>query len=338
MLTKVNQPATTWLAQTPIPQTRIVEPIEIGPTVKLLLGKTPRGVMAPGARVSVDTPMARAQRPFHANDVLRHIIKTNGQIDWNLFGMVTAVRNNKTGEMVIINGQHRISLVKTLDPTIKDVPAHIIDEDDETYIARLFGLMNGGASRPVTREERLWADIVAGEPDALRIEALLIKCGLACGMVNEFDPKTKKPNLQINIAGFEKCLAYGEKETEYGVALIRQAFPEARKIDQQLIGLVRLLVVPDYKNFMDPSTKMAQRFVQWFTTIVPQAFSFETLKYKKYRNTGKWQDGIAYGLAKDFRHWLGVKKYPLIGLQTVTEIYKKGVDIDYDIPEEDIEV
>lgn len=329
MLTKTT--TQLWHAHTPIPQTRIVDPIELNDELKSLplYNTAPRGVMAgtPGRdRVSVDAPMAIAQRPFHPKNVCKNIIKTKGQIDWNLFGLVTAVRNKKTGETCIINGQHRISLIKTLDPSIKEVPAHIIDEDDEVYVAKLFGYMNGGASDAVTREERLWADIVAQDPHALNIERILVKCGLGCGIVNEFDTRGNR-NVQVNIAGFEKCIAIGEDKTLKALALIRKAYPNEKKnIDQQLLGLTSFLGISEYAKLMDPKTKLAQRFDHWFTTVVPESLSFDKgLKFFTHRNWApSWEDAIAYGIAKKFRFWLSVKDYPQIGMTMLNDLKRRN--------------
>jgi hypothetical protein len=327
MLTKTQpQP---WHAHTPIPPTRAVESIPIDEEIKTLpLYGTSRGIPAgtPGRdRVSVNAPMAIAQRPFHPNNVRSNIIKTKGQIDWNLFGLVTAVRNKKTGEMCIINGQHRISLVKTLDSTITDVPAHVIDEDDDQYIARLFGLMNGGASHNVTREQRLWASICEGDPDALYIESMLVKCGLGCGIVNEFDSKGNR-NIQVNVAGFEKCLKVGAAETLRAVDLIRRAFPKIKaNIDIQLFGLVTFLGFNEYQKIVNPTTVLAQRFDEWFIKIVPQALTFDKgLKFFTHRSWApNWETAVAYGIAKKFRLYLSVNGYPPIGLTTLNEIKRR---------------
>jgi hypothetical protein len=325
MLTKTTPQS--WHAHTPIPQTRIVDPIELDDELKSLplFGAPPRGVMAGYERVSVNAPMAIAQRPFHPKNVRKNIIKTKGQIDWNLFGVATAVRNKKTGETCIINGQHRISLIKTLDPSIKDVPAHIIEEDDEVYVAKLFGYMNGGASDAVTREERLWADIVAQDPQALNIERILVKCGLGCGIVNELDSKGNR-NIQVNVAGFEKCIAIGEDETIRALALIRKAYPQEKKnIDQQLLGLTTFLGIREYDKIMDPTTKLSQRFDEWFINVVPQSLSFDKgLKFFANRNWApSWEDAIAYGIAKKFRFWLGVRGFPQIGMTTLNDLKRR---------------
>lgn len=330
MLTKVNQQS--WHAHTPLPATRTVSAIDLTSDITSLpkYGMPARGVMAgtPGRdRVSVDAPMAIAQRPFHPDNVRKHIIKTEGQIDWNLFGLATAVRNKSTGETCIINGQHRISLVKTLDPTVLEVPAHIIDEDDEQYVARLFGLMNGGASNAVTREERLWADIVARDPHALAIESMLVRCNLGCGIVNSQN-SDGKPNIQVNVATFEKCLAVGDEATVKAVSLIRCAYPTVTKnIDQQLLGLVTFLGLDEYKKIMDSNTQVGQRFVYWFTTVLPESTSFDKgLKFFANRNwSPSWEVGIAFGIATKFKYWLNVKGYPSITMITLKNIKQKNM-------------
>ena len=291
--------------------------------------KKPKGTPAGDPitqRVSVDSEMFVAQRPFHPKNVRDFIVKTDGRLDWNLFGFVTAVKL-KDGTTKIVNGQHRISLVKTLDPTITEVPAHIIHEDDPEYIAKLFGYMNGGASRPVTREERLWAEIIANDPTALKTAYWLKKCKLACGMVNQYDDKGRPTDwIQVNVAGFEKCLKHSETATEMAVDLIKKAFPKQKKnIDQQLLGLVVFLTTNEYRDILTPTKVISSRFIEFFTKDLPKIMKFEALKFKVYRNTSKWEVGIAYGIAKKFRHWLEVNDYPLIGLQTIKKQYIDGI-------------
>jgi hypothetical protein len=193
------------------------------------------------------------------------------------------------------------------------------------YEAKLFGYMNGGASDAVTREERLWADIVAQDPQALNIERILVKCGLGCGIVNEFD-KSGNRNTQVNVAGFEKCVAIGEDNTLRALTLIRKAFPKEKKnIDQQLLGLTTFLGIQEYDKIMDTTTKLSQRFDDWFVNVVPQNLSFDKgMKFFANRNWApSWEDAIAYGLAKKFKFWLGVRGYTQIGMTTLNDLKRR---------------
>ena len=152
-----------------------------------------------------------------------------------------------------------------------------------------------------------------------------MKCGLGCGLVNEFDCKGNR-NIQVNIAGFEKCIAIGEDETIRALTLIRTAYPDERKnIDQQLLGLTTFLGIREYDKIMDPTTKLSQRFDEWFVNIVPQSLTFHKgLKFFVHRNWAPtYEDAMAYGIAKKFRFWLGVRGFPQIGMTMLNDLKRR---------------
>jgi len=297
-----------------------VSAVELPKSLQHLINGPAIGVPAPGDRISVDTPMSIVQRPLHKSYVIQHIEKSQC-VDWNLFGYVTAVRNQE-GNLEMINGQHRTSLVKTLLPGCKEIPAHIIDSNDSEYVAKLFGLMNGGATRNVTREERLWADVLAKDPKALHVKAVLEKCDLACGMVNAAEGR-----IDVKLANFEKCISFGSEEALVrAINLIRQAWPGKTAIDNLLSGLTRLFALPQYKDLSNNKIATGKHFEKWFVDIVPAVLSWNQLQFKVYRNNPRWYEGIAYGIAKQFRTYMVGQGLVSPALKTIKDIYTKGID------------
>ena len=91
-----------------------------------------RGTWAPGDRIPVDIPLARCQRPYRARNVYKYIAEVQG-LNRDLFGYAKAVRRRSDGQLALIDGQHRINLVKIISPQTKEVPAQIITVDDEDF-------------------------------------------------------------------------------------------------------------------------------------------------------------------------------------------------------------
>jgi hypothetical protein len=272
------------------------------------------GTPAPGARVSIDTPPAEAQRPYNDDDVLRYIERSQG-LDWNLFGYVTVVERSD-GSRVLINGQHRIGVVKKVDPSCQEVPAHIIRSDDPEYAARLFGLMNGVASRHLTREQLLWAEVLAKDKDALDTQRVLVAANLSCGKVNE-DPDRR----QVKRANFEKCMKFGVSETLYATQLLYRSYPD-RDFDLLLSGLTKLLSMSAYADLSNMKKLQGQRFDHWFTNVFAESHSYRDATFPDYRN-GQWYNGIAYGILKKFRHYMSRNDWPVVALDPIRSIYLK---------------
>lgn len=274
-----------------------VPAVQLPDNLKHLIGRV-TGSKAPCLQeVSVNTPMDPSQRDFNPNDVVKYISKSQG-LDWNLFGYVTVVENPKTGERTMINGQHRTSIVKTLAPIVKTVPAHIISTDDPQYAAKLFAYLNGVASRNVSREQLLWAEVLAGDDDARKTQQRLIYCDLACGKVNA------GPNIkQVSRATFEKCVKLGIDETRFAANLIARAYPERDDFDNLLYGLVRLLSIPTYAGLMNNKVTLGKKFDEWFVNHFARNHTYKESTTVVTR-TDPWCNSIAYGIYKKFWDWM----------------------------------
>lgn len=311
MLTVESQSTAQAVSSTPI----VVPAVKLPPRLQHLYGKVKGEKASTDKVVSVDTPMADAQRDYNPADVIRYI-ETSGGLDWNLFGYVTVIEKND-GSRVMINGQHRTGLVKTIAPNEKEVPAHIIKTDDPQYAARLFGLMNGVASRNVNGEQLLWAQVLAEDTGALNTKRVLEQCGLACGKVNDAPGR-----IQVKRSNFEKCIKMGEDATIRAVELCKKAFPDG-KFDNLLSGLVRLLTITDYKSFGNSQIEIGKRFETWFTTILPMG-GYKKATYPDMRiNT--WYNAIAYGLYTDFHSYMKYNKWQCPTGKSIKAVYKNAL-------------
>jgi hypothetical protein len=280
-----------------------------------------RGDMAPGERIPVDTEMDAAQRDLQIPNIWRYAEKSKG-VDWNLFGYATAVRY-KDGTLKLINGQHRIELVKYFAPEITEVPAHIIDTNDSRYAAQLFAKMNGTASRSLSSEQLFWAEVIGEEADALFYKSVLERSNLKCGKVNEGNGRKK-----VKFANFVKAVKMGVDETIRAAELIDYAYPKYGMNDTLLSGMARLFSHSSYEELMDPETKIYKEFEDWFVNILPMVMTIQDLSFREYRNTHQWHDGVAYGLYQKFAHYQRMKGRHCMPVDAIKLNYEKGIKVD----------
>lgn len=261
-------------------------------TIKKYVGAS-YGTPAPGDRISVNTPLAPFQRKKSDSKVTEYINKCKG-VDWNLFGYATAVRY-PDGKIELINGQHRIDIVRQVLPEITEVPAHIIDVTEMQYAASLFDNMNGAASQNLKSEEQFYAQIYAGNKQALMLQSVLLQTNFSVGQVN-----ASATNRPIKYANFVKCIKFGSDEFLRAAKLIDTIWPRGVVSDNLLSGLTRLFSINEYAPLMDSSCSIGIAFENWLTNHANNGVTQQELEFKKYRNAGPWYDATAYGLARHF--------------------------------------
>lgn len=277
-----------------------------------------KGTMAPGHRIPVTTPLAPFQRRLNRTKVREYINQHQG-IDWNLFGYATAVKL-PTGELWLINGQHRIDAVKLILPECLEVPAHVFDVDDEQYAAILFSSMNGESSSQLKSEERFKSNIAAGNQDALRLERVLKKTQFSIGEVNQ-----SNTNREIKFANFVKSVRFGEQAFLTASALIDRHWPKGAVNDNLVSGMSRLFAVADYSDFLDPTSRLFQEFDRWLAGLSALGCQQHELTFKKYFNAGPNYDAVAYGLARYFFKSLRSRGQTAPRLTVIEGIWKSHV-------------
>ncbi len=282
------------------------------------------GTPAPGNTIPVDTPNHISQRSYKKQNVYKYIAEIGG-LDWNLFGYATAVRRKSDGQLALINGQHRINLVKIVAPMIQQVPAHIIEVDDndfDSYGSALFSQFNGKVSKGLSNEELFHSEVIAGDDYALYVETILKRLGLSIGVVNQ-----NSKHHPVVYANFVKCLKLSESATERSVQLMLKGFKTVA--DDPLHGLVFLLSLPEYEKLGDNTTKIGKDFEDWLTKAVPLFHSVTDLKFKKYRNNPNYAKGIAYGLLKSFaKYQRNHSRTAPPNISTIRNIYESGFKND----------
>jgi len=269
---------------------------------------------APGATVSVHTPLAISQRPLNQTKLKEYANKHKG-VDWNLFGYVTAMRF-ENGKIVLVDGQHRTELVKILLPDVHEIPAHIMDGTPE-LAAKYFDAMNGGSSSNLKSEETFWAKLQAGDEFAKSIANTIQKTRWNVGKVN-----ANPHHRDAKYANIVKAITFSESAFVRSSEIIDEVFPKG-PADNLLSGMTRLLSIPEYADLGNPKKAIGKRFVQWLKDIKKIGASPKNLEFKKYRNAGPWYDAVAYGLA---RHYFQTERSlgrTVPSINTIKEIWDK---------------
>ncbi len=299
-----------------------INPVELSTKMKnLYQGKVVNGsfrdITLP--QIPIDTPLAECQRDLYENNI-KEYIKISGGLDWKLFGYVTAVRypaGKYDVDLEVINGQHRMSLAKTIDPSVTEVPAHIIDCETKEEAYRYFGLLNGGASRSVSAEERFWSMVLAMDPEAKEHESYLIRAGLSCGKVNK-SPTNSNPSVKY--PNFKKAVDMGLDEMLTASSILINGYFKKKGAWSEILftGLTR--AIQFYPALKDPTSQAHQHLVQWLGNDMPTAIpNLKKLQYKRYQNTSDWSWGVARGLIDDF-----VDAYP------ASRLDKKSIIAEYE--------
>lgn len=290
--------------------------------VETLIGNS-FGTMAPGARVPINTPLAIMQRDLNRKKVEEYAVKSGG-VDWNLFGYATAVRF-PDGHLELINGQHRIEVVKEILPDVTEVPAHIIDITDAQYAAILFDYMNGGASASLKSEEQFFAKIHAGDKHSLQLETVLKKSPFSVGKVN-FAAGVRG----IKYANFVKSVKFGETGFLQACDIINTNWPTGKVSDNLISGLSRLFGLSEYKDIGDPGTRIGRDFRAWIKGLADAGITQKQLEFRNLRNAGPWYDACAYGVARQFLKNQRRQNKASVKIETIKHIWELPTTEDSD--------
>lgn len=257
-------------------------------------GRT-RGQICPVEILKIaDLKLDSCQRMLDQGHAWR-CVKKDGGINWHKFQPLDVVRKS-TGQLTVINGQHRLEMLRMVLPDQETVQCRVIDTDDEREAAQYFADFNARGIKKVGDTDLLWAEIIAEDPKALKILRSLEKMHLSTGRIN-----WQETTLSIDLASLRRCLQWGSAETERAVNLYKQAWPGERVINGDVLtGLVRLLTFNHYQKDLALTEQYGRDFDQWFVATF-QHLSINRAKYTEYRNAkAGWYDGVAWGLLEDF--------------------------------------
>ena len=222
-------------------------------------------------------------------------VRRAGGLDWNLFQPLNVVRKS-TGQLEVIDGQHRLEILRMVLPEQKTVQCRVIETDSNQEAARLFTQLNLKLIKRVKDTDLLWAEIIEGDERALKTEKFLVDNELSTGRINQEQAKNT-----VDLPSLRRCLQWGVKETARAVALFRQAWPLERVINGDVLtGMVRLLTFDHYREDLAENTMYGEDFDRWFVAVF-QHLDVNRAKYENYRQArAGWFDGVAWGLLEDF--------------------------------------
>jgi len=167
-------------------------------------------------KLTVDPTYQRAmgkENWAHAHRILR-------EFSWVHFQPL-CVAPGKDGHFVVIDGQHRLQAAR-LHPLIAKLPCYIVAAPDIATQAGAFVAFNGRRIG-ITRLQRFWAALAAGDVTAVRISAL---CGRA-GVTIVRSPGILPPRSTYATTSFEKLLPLGDAVIVAGLKVLVEAQGEA---------------------------------------------------------------------------------------------------------------
>ena len=279
------------------------------------------GTPAPGNTVPVNTPMAISQRDLNTKRVDEYICK-HGGVNWDLFGYVKAMRL-PNGGLVIIDGQHRINLVKRVLPRTECVPAHIVEGTAE-LAAKYFDDLNSGSTKTLNSEEKFWAKLQAGDAFAKMIADCVQHTDYALGKFNK-----QGNTVNLKYANTVKAIRMGKDHFLTACAVTHTVWPQQTGVDNLISGMTRLFQV--YPELGNPELKIHHNFVQWLRDLKRTLnVKPKNLEFKKYRNNGAWYDAVAYGLARKYFQMIRERGHTTPPLNKIKEIWEQGARSDDD--------
>lgn len=283
-----------------------------------LVGKS-YGTPAPGNRVNVNTALAFSQRDLKMQKVKDYAFQQNG-VNWDHFGYVKVVQYDN-GKLEILDGQHRLQLVKDLLPEVREVPAHIIHGTPE-YAAQTFVDLNDIGITPLSAEEKFWALVVAKESKALLLQNVLEKTRYSIGKVN-----AKEDHRPLRFPNAKKAIGFGASAFIRSCAICDEVWPKGRISDQLISGMSRLLSIPEYEDVGNPNRKIGRDFVQWLHFVnkaIPSNVQ-TALEFGKLQNKGPWYNATAWGLCSAFMKRQRYEGKPSINIKTMKDIWDKPI-------------
>ncbi|MGQ3072549.1 MAG: DUF6551 family protein [Ferrovibrionaceae bacterium] len=178
------------------------------------LGPRPKFAWLPIERLTVDE---RYQRRI-TGDGLNAINKIVRNFHWSKFQPLTVSGPDASGDYPVIDGQHRLEACRR-HPAITEVPCWIVEASRIAEQAIAFVGINKGRIA-VTRINVFWASLAAGEPDAVWLQRVTQRAGVAIGKVGT---GVQPAGTTVALASLLKVRPLGEDAIVNGLRVIAEA-------------------------------------------------------------------------------------------------------------------
>jgi len=281
-----------------------------------LVGKS-YGTPAPGKRVSVNTALAFSQRDLRMQKVKDYAYQQNG-VNWDHFGYIKVVEY-ADGKLEVLDGQHRLQLVKDLLPEVKEVPAHVIPGTPE-YAAKTFVTLNDTGITSLNADDKYWALCVAKDSKALMLKSVLEKTRYSIGKVN-----AKSRHRPLRFPNAQKAIGFSANAFIRSCEICDDVWPTGRISDQLISGMSKLLSIPEYEAIGDPNKKIGKDFVEWLRFVngaIPSNVQ-KALEFGKHKNQGPWYNATAYGLCNAFMKRQRYEGKTHINIKVIKDIWER---------------
>lgn len=196
------------------------------------LGPAPRLEWIELDRLTIDPTYQRAmgkENWAHAHRILREFC-------WVHFQPL-CVAPGKAGHFVVIDGQHRLQAAR-LHPLIDKLPCYIVAAPDIATQAAAFVAFNGRRIG-ITRLQRFWAALAAGETVATRISTLCGRAGVSIVRSAGILP----PRATYATTSIERLLPLGDAAIVNGLKVLVEAQGEAANAFKgtAIVAVVRIV-------------------------------------------------------------------------------------------------
>lgn len=300
-----------------------------------------KGTMAEAIHyVPVDLKAIEAQRETKTSRIKKYI-KEAKHFDWDLFGIITVAEIDELqGERRVVDGGHRLAMVKEYLPQVTEVPANIIKMKTEAEAAKLFHRFNGTSSAQVSNEERFVARVLGEDVLALETASVLESLGLK--IIGNQETGTyagAESGRSIKISMFEKIYNKFPHLVEIAVPMINEAWDDFdnTSISPMLLeGIVYMLHTIeqecDSKTAVD---RFVPYFGKWLKVVASTGKPQRKMTYPDLRKDNHYGYSIAKGLYDEYQDYLKARfcegKSPIIGTAMYPVAMKTFNDIYADI-------
>lgn len=202
-------------------------------------GPKPELKWVPLARLSVDR---RYQRELGATN-RAHINRIAREFRWGLCQPLCVAKVD--GGYTIIDGQHRFEAAKK-HPEVEQLPCWVIDAENLADQARAFEALNS-ARIGVSRLQRFWASLAAGDPMAVRIKGLCDRAGVLIARTAQKDLPPRTLGCTFTL---EKLTPLGDAAITTGLKLILEAQGDVETaFRSNVVAALVKIIAEDGKDF-----------------------------------------------------------------------------------------
>jgi len=207
------------------------------------------------------------------------------------------------GREYLLDGDHRRAMFRKTFPGASKMPCFRVEVASEKEYHELFAQINWESRKTATKDEVFVHKVLAEEPQALETQMSLKKCNLSVyGSPDAFGTVGAPGSKRVTVGSFKKSLKHGIENVKKASDLLSQAWPNADKIQGELLEAVSILfkVHPSFSN----GSKVEKDFKKWFKGYVAMRTQHNAAcdyKTKGGRIHHKHGESMAHGLIMDYR-------------------------------------